>query len=172
MKPNTHYTVMQSSSIGLFIIMLGVMAGFFWTYTFSVNPAMMQVDGEYYATVQSLFNVNVRNGMFFSFFFGSSVTGVLAVLLNVSHRHQLSFWLIVLATLLYTIGIIVYTKEINLPLNFYTESWDPKQLPSDWQAVRDQWNDANGVRVITSLIAFLLAVMSLLIRSISIHRQT
>ncbi len=37
------------------------MAGFFWTYSDNVNLAMLQVDGATYATVQSLFNMNVRH---------------------------------------------------------------------------------------------------------------
>ncbi len=44
--------------------MTGIMAGFFYTYTFNVNLAMLEVDGSTYAVVQSLFNENVRHPMF------------------------------------------------------------------------------------------------------------
>lgn len=165
MNSPTHYNFIQNGSLGLLILILGVMAGFFWTYTFNINQAMLQVSADYYATMQSLFNVNVRNAMFFSFFFGGGLFGVLAVLLNLTHRKHISFWLIIAATLTYILGIIVFTREVNLPLNYYTESWDPQNLPADWQSIRDQWNQANAIRVGTSLTAFLLAILALVSRS-------
>jgi uncharacterized membrane protein len=167
MKHSPQYTAAQNGSLAILILMLGVMTGFFWTYSFNVNVAMLQVSGEYYATMQSLFNVTVRNIMFFSVFFGSGLFGVLAILVNLKHRRTISFWLITVATLTYILGIIVFTKEVNLPLNYYTESWNPQNLPADWQSVRDQWNQANMIRVGTSFISFLLAVLALFSRSLS-----
>lgn len=161
------YSLTQNSSLALLILVLGIMAGFFWTYTFNINLAMLQVSGEYYATIQSLFNVNVRHAMFFSFFFGGGALGALAILLNLQHRRHISFWLIVAATLTYVLGIILFTKLVNLPLNYYTESWDPKNLPADWQSVRSQWNQANALRVGTSFVAFLLAVLALFSRAMT-----
>ncbi len=161
------YTLTQNLSLSLFIIMSGIMAGFFWTYTFSVNPAMLQVSGEYYATVQSLFNVHVRNPMFFTFFFGTGAVGVVVCLLNLPHRGHWSFWLIIAATLVYILGVIVYTRQVNLPLNYDTESWDPKNLPAHWEAVRSQWNSANAIRVITSGAAFVFGVLALFSRSVN-----
>ena len=166
MDNRPEFTLLQNASLALLILVLGVMAGFFWTYSFNVNYAMLEVSGEYYATMQSLFNVNVRHVMFFSFFFGGGAFGVLAVLINLKHTRHFSFWLITLATVIYILGIIVYTREVNLPLNYYTESWDPKNLPEDWQSIRDQWNQTNLIRVGTSLSAFSLAIIALLSRSL------
>lgn len=164
MTSSTHFTIIQNSSLFLLIIALGVMSGFFWTYSFNINLAMLEVSGEYYATMQSLFNTNVRHAMFFSVFFGGGLLGVLTVLLHIQHWKAKWFWLIIAATLLYIFGIIVFTREVNLPLNYYTESWDPKNLPSDWQSVRDQWNQANLIRVATSLSAFLMSLLALFAR--------
>ena len=167
MNHSNQYTLAENSSLALAIIILGIMAGFFWTYTFNVNVAMMQVSGEHYATMQSLFNVNVRNTMFFSFFFGGGLFSALAVIFNLKHRKHLSFWLMVVASLTYLLGIILFTKLVNLPLNYYTESWNPQNLPNDWQTIRNQWNKANSVRVALSFTSFLLAVLALLSRSLS-----
>lgn len=164
MNQSPSISVIQNAALFLMITLLGVMSGFFWTYSFNVNLAMLEVSGEYYATMQTLFNENVRNPMFFSFFFGGGVVGVLAILLHVKYWKTTWFWLIVLATLIYLFGIIVFTREVNLPLNYYTESWDPKNLPQDWQSTRDQWNQANMLRVVSSFSAFAVALLALFLK--------
>lgn len=161
------YTLLENTSLALAILMFGIMAGFFWTYTFNVNLATAQLDGASYARVQSLFNVNVRHAMFFSFFFGSAVVAVLALLLNYRHYRSPSFWLLASAAVLYILGIILFTKFINLPLNYYTESWNPELLPSDWEATRQSWNEANAGRVFISALVFVLSLAALLLRSLS-----
>jgi uncharacterized membrane protein len=161
----SHYSTSENTSLAVTIIVFGVMAGFFWTYSFNVNYAMQHLDGQTYATVQSLFNVNVRHAMFFSFFFGGGVFSVLALIINHKHWRSLSFCFLLAASVVYILGIIFYTKQVNLPLNAYTESWDPKNLPLDWQSVRDQWNKANMLRVVSAMSAFILALLALMQRA-------
>lgn len=159
---------LENGSLALAIIFLGVMAGFFWTYSFNVNIAMLQVDGKTYATMQSLFNQNVRHFTFFLFFFGSGILISLATVLNLKQRKTISFWLILCAAITYVAGIIIFTKQINLPLNYYTESWDTSSLPDNWQAIRADWNSANDFRVISSFTSFILCVISLLVRTLKV----
>ena len=74
-------------------------------------------------------------------------------------------WLLALAAIIYILGVIVFTAQVNLPLNYYTESWDPQNLPADWAQVRTQWNNANAIRVGTSGAAFVLALAALVVRA-------
>lgn len=161
----TRYTLLENSSLALAILMFGIMAGFFWTYTFNVNLATAQLDGATYARVQSLFNVNVRHAMFFSFFFGSALAAVAALVFNYKHNRQPSFWLLAAAAVIYIFGIILFTKFVNLPLNYYTESWNPQQLPNDWASVRTRWNEANAWRVLAAGLSFVLSLSALVMRS-------
>ena len=162
-KMSTIY--IENGVLALSILVFGYMAGLFWTYTFNVNLAMLQVDGKTYAIMQSLFNENIRHVPFFLLFFSGGFVPVLAVVLNLKNWKQLSFWLIVIAAVVYILGIIFYTRNVNLPLNYYTESWDPSSLPLDWAETRDSWNAANAFRVGTSTTSFVMAVMALLIRA-------
>lgn len=157
-------TILESGSKVVAVLMLGIMAGFFWTYTFNVNLAMLQVDGATYAQMQSLFNQNVRHSMFFVFFFGGGVATLVALIVNYQHWRTVAFGLLAAAMLVYVLGIIVFTHEVNLPLNYYTESWNPAALPTDWQQVRAQWNSANALRVVSSGVAFVLGLLSLVVR--------
>lgn len=141
-------------------LLLGVMAGFFATYSFNVNYATFVLNGEMYATVQSLFNVNVRHAGFFVCFFGAGVFALITAVVFLQQRCSIGwFWLAV--GLVYMLGIVMFTKWVNLPLNYYTESWDVHDLPTDWEAVRAQWNQANLLRTWISGALFVMATILL-----------
>lgn len=159
------YTLFENSAVAIAALVFGIMAGFFWTYTFNVNWAMLETDGPTYAIVQSLFNQNVRHAMFFAFFFGGGAFSALALLINWKHWKSASFWMLAVACLVYIFGIIIFTRQVNLPLNYITEAWDPQNLPPDWTSIRDQWNRANAIRVATSGLSFTLSLGTLLIRA-------
>ncbi|AZZ92878.1 DUF1772 domain-containing protein [Hahella sp. KA22] len=57
-------------------------------------------------------------------------------------------------------GVIIFTKQVNLPLNYYTESSVPTSLSDDWMETRNSWNDANAIRGVTSFLPFLFCVLS------------
>ena len=165
MTRNTSRALLENTFFAIATAVLGLMAGFFWTYSFNVNLAMMQVDGATYATVQSLFNQNVRHAAFFTLFFGGGLFPLLALAANYRHWRTLAFWLMVAAVAIYVPGIIAFTREVNLPLNAYTESWDAARVPLDWAQTRDAWNDANMLRVWLAGAAFVLALGALVVRS-------
>ena len=165
MPVNYNYSVLENGTLAIATIVFGIMAGFFWTYSFNVNLAMLEVGGETYAVVQSLFNENVRHLMFFAFFFGGGFFSVVALIANYKKWKSVSFLLIAIAALVYIVGVIAFTQQVNLPLNYYTESWDPSQLPADWSDIRNRWNDANMIRVGTSFLPFALCVLALVLRA-------
>ena len=143
---------------------LGIMAGFFWTYSINVNLAMLEMDGPVYATVQSAFNRNVRHPLFFAFFFGPIPLALLTLLSSWAQRRRLWWWLLALAGVAYALGIVWFTRAVNLPLNYLTESWSPNALPVDWTATRDAWNRANDWRTMTSCAVFALAALAFALR--------
>lgn len=147
---------------------LGIMAGFFWTYSANVNLAMQQMDASTYATVQSAFNRNVRHWLFFLFFFGTPVWCVLALGSAWSQRRCLWWRSLAGATALYVLGIIFFTQQVNLPLNHTTEAWNPQAVPEGWTQVRDQWNSANLWRTLANGVAFVVAVLTLAARAVAL----
>lgn len=149
----------------LAIFWLGVMAGFFWTYSANVNFATLEMDGVTYARVQSALNRNVRHAMFFGFFFGPPLLCALALGMDWRAHRTLWWRSLLLAGLLYGLGIVVFTAQVNLPLNAYTESWNPLALPLDWALTRERWNAANLWRSVASAAAFGLALAALCARA-------
>lgn len=159
------FSYLENGMIALSALLAALMVGFFYTYSFNVNLAMLEVDGEMYAIMQSLFNENVRHAGFFVVFFGAGVMPLVALAVNWRHYRTPSFWLIAVAAVVYILGVIVFTRNVNLPLNYYTESWNPQALPADWTETRDAWNRANAVRVATSGVAFVLHQAALVLRA-------
>ncbi|WP_164546887.1 MULTISPECIES: DUF1772 domain-containing protein [unclassified Variovorax] len=150
----------------LAIFWLGVMAGFFWTYSANVNFATLEMDGATYARVQSGLNRNVRHAMFFGFFFGPPLLCALALATAWASRRAGWWRCLLLAGVLYGLGIVVFTAQVNLPLNAYTESWNPLALPPDWAQTRERWNAANLWRAVASALAFGLALAALCARAV------
>lgn len=170
MHTQSSNSLLENLTLVTAICIFGLMAGFFGTYTFNVNLAMLKVDGPTYAIVQSLFNQNVRHVGFFALFFGGGIASIAALLVNYKHRQTVSFKLLALACAVYIAGIILFTRAVNLPLNAITEAWNPAALPNDWSAVRDQWNQANVFRVVCSLAAYVLSLAALVLRASSINK--
>lgn len=156
---------LSRASHALALMLLGLMAGFFWTYTINVSPALAQMDGAVYAQVQSSLNRHVRHALFFVAFFGPPGVCALALGLAASQRHRAWWWALAGVALVYALGIIVFTREVNLPLNYRTEAWNPQALPTDWAQVRSDWNLANTWRTVCSLLCFALALWSWTVRS-------
>jgi uncharacterized membrane protein len=145
------------------LFFLGIMAGFFCTYSANVALATAQFDGPLYAVVQSALNRHVRHALFFCFFFAPPLWCLLAVAAGWPARAAWA-WMLLAAAVLYTLGIIFLTREVNLPLNATTEAWNPAALPPDWAEVRERWNLANLWRSAISACAFALALLALALR--------
>lgn len=152
----------------LAVFSLGIMAGFFGTYSGNVNLATLELDGPTYALVQSAFNRHVRHALFFAFFFGPPLLCLLA-LADAWRERPGWWWLVALVGLGYALGIVVFTREVNLPLNHRTESWTPATLPADWASKRDAWNLANAWRAGWSALLFALGLVALAWRAATGH---
>ncbi|WP_395351148.1 anthrone oxygenase family protein [Variovorax sp. UC122_21] len=157
---------------GLAVFAFGLMAGFFWTYGFNVSLATAHMDGASYAVVQSSLNRHVRHAMFFGFFFGPPVLCALALAAGRDEWRRGWFGLLAFAGVLYALGIVLFTAQVNLPLNAYTESWDPRALPPDWAETRARWNAANLWRCAASALAFALSIAALALRARAVADAT
>lgn len=146
------------------VFWLGIMAGFFGTYSANVSLATQTFDGSLYSTVQSALNRHVRHTLFFTFFFLPPLW-IGGALLAGWRKRAAWGWLLLVSGVLYALGIIFFTREVNLPLNAYTESWNPANVPADWVQTRDSWSSANALRSAVSSICFFFGIVALALRS-------
>lgn len=141
----------------LALLPLGLMAGFFFAFAIDVAPAMTQLDAAGYISTQQTINRAVRNAGFGAAFFGSAVLPwvVAALALWAGARRRALGWAAV--GLAYGAAVVGITAGINVPINEALAGWNPQQPPSDWQAARDHWNQANTWRAWAALAVFAAA---------------
>ncbi len=147
------HTALRASE-WLALVLLGLMAGFFFAFAVDVAPAMAQLDAASYITTQQWINRVVRNAAFGAAYFGSALLPWLAsgaALWAGQRRRALAWALIALG---YGVAVFWLTRSVNVPINEALATWDPAQPPADWPAARARWNQANAIRAWASALCF------------------
>lgn len=60
---------------------------------------------------------------------------------------------------------VITTLAVNVPINAATSRWDPDDPPRDWQAIRQRWEQFQGIRTVPLLIAFVLICLAIALDS-------
>ena len=111
----------------------------------------------------------IRNPWFFTVFFGAMVLPIITLLLWIRSYRTPAFLLFLGGFVVYALGVFWVTSSINLPLNYYLESWNLSAVPADWMTVRDSWNQANMIRTWSATGAFALYLIGLVTAAEATH---
>ena len=139
----------------------GLTAGLFYSWSISVTNGIGRTsDINYLHAFQSM-NRAILNPAFFIIFFGPVILLPLATYLNIKPNYGLKFWSLLVATLLYFVGVMGVTILGNIPLNNSLEALQINSLPADELerfrlGFEGKWNRLNMIRTVTSVFAFLL----------------
>lgn len=140
----------------LAIVLLGLMAGFFFAFAVDVVPAMRGLDAQGYIATQQAINKAVRNAAFGGVYFGSALLPFVAAALLLAAKHKRGWaWLAI--AVVYAAGVFVLTRQVNVPINDALALWNPLAPPAHWETARDRWNDANLVRAWVAAACFAAA---------------
>ena len=153
----------QNAIYILLIVLTGMSAGLCFTWTNAVTPGIGQLDDLRFLQSFQQMNRTILNPLFFIVFFGPFFLSVV----NIYMLRQSSgtvLWMLIMASVLYTFGLVLVTIFGNVPLN---EILDKKQLellnPEELKVFRGQfetrWNTFHLIRTITSTIAFMLLLL-------------
>lgn len=152
------------------IILSGLSAGLFFSWSISVIPGTQKVsDLAYLETMQSI-NRAILNPMFFFVFFGSIILlGISSAMAYQTGR--LTFALLLVSTVSYLIGTIGVTGLGNVPLNDELETLQILETSLDQRAefrqyYESKWNQLHFIRTVFALVSFLLAVTALITQNI------
>ena len=144
-------------------VWVGVMAGFFFAFSFVVMPGLAAM--EPLAALASMQEVNlaVRNAVFALGFFGALILCVAAALHALLRRDAPACWLALSAALVYLLGAFGVTSVFNVPLNGEIAPLDPARPENAGAMVSyiGEWTLWNHVRTLASLAAFVLLLLSL-----------
>jgi uncharacterized membrane protein len=138
----------------LALVLLGLMAGFFFAFAIDVAPAMARLDAAGYIVTQQHINSVVRNAVFGFTYFGSAVLPFLAALAAVwvGRRRIAVGWLLV--AVVYFGAVFWVTRTVNVPINNELATWSATAPPTNWQNARDTWNQSNVIRTMASVLCF------------------
>lgn len=143
------------------VLLLGLMAGFFFAFAADVAPAMTHLDANGYITTQQWINRVVRNALFGGVFFGSVLLPFVAagVLAWAGRRRSAWVWAVIGAA--YFTAVFWVTRSVNVPINDALAQWNAAAPPATWQQARDTWNESNLVRTVASVVCFVAALLVL-----------
>lgn len=142
-----------------------LIAGLFYAYSCSVNLGLGKLpDVEYIKAMQSI-NREIQNPIFFVCFFGAFILIPLSAYLNYNQQPSIQFWLLVIATFTYAVGVFGVTVVGNVPLNEALENFNIINATQD--AIQNQralfevrWNAFNTIRTISSLLTIIFLIIA------------
>mgnify|MGYP003574981734 CR=1 FL=1 len=147
----------------LAILVTGLMAGLFYSYSCSVNPGLGRLtDANYLAAMQNI-NRAILNPAFFACFLGTLVLLPLSAYFHYSQPVGLKFWLVAGAAMVYIVGLFGVTMAGNVPLNNMLDKTDltsatAEQLAQLRAAFEGPWNRWHAIRTIAVVLSFLMAI--------------
>ena len=150
------------------ILSTGLMAGIFFTWSNAVKPGLGKLsDIEYLRALQSMNRV-ILNNAFRIIFLGAIVAVALLPVFYFNLYPKNIFWLFIFTLLIYWIGAFGVTVFGNIPLNEILdktnlESITLEEIKTLRKSVELRWNNYNLIRTISSFMAFLLLVLSLIL---------
>jgi len=144
----------------LLCLLLGLMAGFFYAFSFTVMPGLDLLTGAAAMDAMRGINVAVRNPVFFATF---ALTPVLAFLLAVVclfTGRRVAGLLLLMSFVVYAAGVVALTASLNVPMNRALAEGSLSGL-ANWLEWSATWTGANHVRTAANLFALLLALLAL-----------
>tara|TARA_B000000565_G_scaffold64682_1_gene43573 strand:- start:497 stop:991 length:495 start_codon:yes stop_codon:yes gene_type:complete len=150
------------------IILTGLMAGIFFTWSNAVKPGIGKLsDIEYLRALQSMNRV-ILNNAFRIIFLGSIIAVALVPVFYFNLYPKNIFWLFVFTLVIYWIGVFGVTVSGNIPLNEILdktnlESITLEEIKTLRKSIELKWNHFNLIRSISSAITFILLIISFLI---------
>lgn len=149
------------------IFLTGLVAGLFYSFEFAVIKGLGSLSNEAY--LQSFKSINrvIQNPFFFTSFVGSFLLLPVTAWLSFSHQSTTSFYLVLVATILYTVNVFGVTIFCNVPLNeqldkFLISTATENDMASMREIFESSWNYYNCIRTISAILVFVLTAMSLI----------
>ena len=149
----------------LLVLVTGLSAGLCFTWLNAVTPGIGNLDNQGYLNAFQQMNRTIINPMFFIVFFGPFFLSLITLYVNRNTSNTI-LWLLIIATLIYFIGVLLVTIFGNEPLNEILENTNLasatiEELDTLRKTFEVKWNQFHLIRTITSIVSFLLIIITL-----------
>ena len=149
------------------VLVTALSAGIFFAWQVTVIPGTKKIsDQSYLETMQSI-NREILNAGFFVVFFGALIMLLISSIVQYKIDADHSFYLVLVAGVIYAFGTFAVTMFGNVPLNNSLEMLDLstmtevalKKARIDYE---DKWNTFHLYRTIASVTSMILLLFALL----------
>lgn len=138
----------QRTFLLLTTVLAGLLAGFFYTWSFTIMQSLDLIDESTASVAMNSINANIRNGWFAVIFFGTPVTTILSLLMIIRLKQKEMYPWVLLAAV-FAVATFVITFTIHLPLNAELTNGQ------EWSSYVGPWVQWNHARTATSLLSFI-----------------
>lgn len=154
---------MKTSFFFITILLNALSTGFFFAWSVSVILGTKKVGNYNYLETMQHINKEILNPIFFIVFFGSLISLIFNSYLQFSNKTV--FWFVLAATLVYLVGVFSITAFGNVPLNneldlLKLDKLNEFELNKFRSYYENSWNQYHKIRTISSLISFVLLLIS------------
>ena len=153
----------QNISLLLATLLTGLSAGLLFTWANAVTTGLARLDTFGYLKAFQQMNRTILNPVFFLVFVGPGFVSLVAAFLY-RGQSSLLFALLLVAALLYFLGVLLPTGAGNIPLNNTLDKADLAQISlQEAQSLRTQfevrWNNFHLIRTICATLSFGLLLL-------------
>nr|WP_325250560.1 anthrone oxygenase family protein [Amylibacter sp.] len=153
------------AGILLVLLLMGTLAGFFFSFSFVAMPGLDQTDSV--SAIEAMQGINraVRNAVFFVPFFLTPLFALGCAALGVWLGHKKSACALGVAAILYLLGGFGLTLGYHIPLNESLALVDARALGQGadqvWQNYSRDWTPLNTLRTAVCLLAMIPIALAL-----------
>lgn len=160
---------LKYSTLVLAILFTGLSAGLCFTWTNAVTPGIGKLNDIGFLKSFQQMNRAIINPTFIIIFFSPFLLNLLNIYLFKSASSTV-IWLLIIALIFYFFGVVLVTIFGNVPLNEMLDKVDLSVASIDkLKTLREKfearWNRLHLIRTITSIISFLLLIITALIKN-------
>lgn len=145
------------------VVAVGVMAGVYLTFSAVVMKALAQLPAVQGAQAMNRINTVIVRTVFMPLFFGSTVLMAALGVWQLLHWQAGDSLFVLLAALLYVIGMFVVTAAGNVPLNnrLQDSEGNDEQLAHTWALYLGEWTRLNHIRTVSCIASCALLLVAM-----------
>lgn len=162
-------TIVQNTTWLISALLTGLIAGLLFGYAYSINSGLQKLSDSGYLSAMQSINQAILNPFFLVAFIGPLISLPVCARLIYQPSPSFAFYCLLVAFLLYLIGVLLVTVLLNIPLNTLLAkcaitSASPEELSLLRKKFELPWNKYHLLRTVSSILSFALVLLSALTR--------
>jgi uncharacterized membrane protein len=142
-------------------MLLTLVSGVFWGTWFSLSRSMHVLPSETFITIGKAIMKNVAVPM--SILMPASIVG-LVILLFSSRKTRSVYFYCILAALIFFVAALIITLAVEVPIDNQIKTWSVDTIPTDWENIRNRWQQYHTARTFLTLTSILFFTTALINR--------